>query len=220
MPRSVSPISIFILTLNEEQNIQACLDSVSWCEDVVVLDSFSSDRTVEIARAAGASVSQRKLDNWAAHQNWAMENLTFKHEWVFYLDADERMTPELRAETEAIAQSPDERRVAFYVGRKNFLMGKWIKHSMPPGLIMRFFKPAKIRFERLVNPTPVIDGEHGYLTNHFLHYNFSKGLTEWFDKHNSYSLLEAQESLKSLSAGSFNWRGLFAKNPATRRRTL
>src|SRR6185436_5695844 len=85
--------SVLILTLNEEDNLPKCLASVSWCDDIVVLDSFSTDRTVEIARAAGARVIQRPFDNWAAHQNWALENIQFKHPWVYYSDADEIVTP-------------------------------------------------------------------------------------------------------------------------------
>jgi glycosyltransferase involved in cell wall biosynthesis len=162
----------------------------------VVFDSLSKDRTKEIALAKGARVVERPFDNWAAHQNWAMDNIQFKNPWVFYLDADERMTPELRAEIQAIAADSKRAEVAFYCGRKNFFMGKWIRHAMPPGMIMRFFKPGRIRFERLVNPVPVIDGPHGYLRNYFEHYNFSKGLTEWFDKHNKYSLFEAMEGMK------------------------
>jgi glycosyltransferase involved in cell wall biosynthesis len=191
-------VSVLILTLNEETNLATCLDTVKWCDDVVVLDSFSADKTIAIAAAAGARVVQRKFDDWAAHQNWATANIAFKHPWVFYLDADERMTEELRAEIEGIAESETERRVAFYCGRKNFFMGRWLKHAMPPGSIMRFFRPEKIRFERLVNPTPVINGAHGYLKHCLLHYNFSKGLTEWIQKHNQYSLLEAMEGVKLL----------------------
>jgi glycosyltransferase involved in cell wall biosynthesis len=97
------PISILILTLNEETNIGACLDSLAGFDDVVVLDSLSKDRTKEIALAKGARVVERPFDNWAAHQNWAMDTIPFRNPWVFYLDADERMTPELRAEIEAIA---------------------------------------------------------------------------------------------------------------------
>ncbi len=189
-------ISILILTLNEDTNIGACLDSLAGFDDIVVFDSLSKDRTKEIALAKGARVVERPFDNWAAHQNWAMDNIQFKNPWVFYLDADERMTPELRAEIQAIAADSKRAEVAFYCGRKNFFMGKWIRHAMPPGMIMRFFKPGTIRFERLVNPVPVIDGPHGYLRNYFEHYNFSKGLTEWFDKHNKYSLFEAMEGMK------------------------
>ena len=98
-------------------------------------------------------------------------------------------------------------------------MGKWIRHAMPPGMIMRFFKPTKIKFERLVNPVPVIDGPHGYLSNYFEHYNFSKGLTEWFDKHNKYSLLEAMEGMK-LRAKPVGFSAIFSGDRFDRRRAL
>lgn len=218
--KATTPVSILILTLNEQINIEECLASVDWSDDVVVLDSFSTDRTVELAQAAGASVVQRRFDNWATHQNWAMENIPFKHDWVFYLDADERMTPELRVEIDTVARASEDARVAFYCGRKNFFLGKWIKNSMPPGLIMRFFKPSRIRFERLVNPTPVIDGPHGYLDHQFLHYNFSKGISEWFDKHNRYSQLEAMEGMKLLSGQAGSQPSLWSPDPALRRKAL
>jgi glycosyltransferase involved in cell wall biosynthesis len=213
-------VSILILTLNEELNLPTCLEAVKWCDDIVVLDSFSTDRTVEIAKASGARIVQRKFDNWASHQNWAMDNIPFKHDWVFYLDADERMTDELHGEIQLIASEGQRPEVAYYCGRKNFFMGRWIKHAMPPGMIMRFFKPKSIRFERLVNPTPVVSGPHGYLKHYFLHYNFSKGLSEWFDKHNKYSTLEAQEGIKLLKGISPSEGSLFARDAATRRKAL
>ena len=212
-------ISILILTLNEETNIAACLDALAGFDDIVVFDSLSKDRTVEIARAKGARIVERPFDNWASHQNWAMDNIGFKHPWVFYLDADERMTPELREEILGIARDPARPEVAYYCGRKNYFLGKWIRHAMPPSLIMRFFKPKRIRFERLVNPVPVIDGPHGYLRNYFEHYNFSKGITEWFDKHNKYSLLEAMEGMK-LREKPVGLGSLFSSDRFERRRAL
>ena len=212
-------ISILILTLNEETNIGACLDALAGFDDVVVFDSLSKDRTKEIALAKGARVVERPFDNWAAHQNWAMDNIQFRNPWVFYLDADERMTPELREEILAIARDQSRTEVAYYCGRKNFFLGKWIRHAMPPGMIMRFFKPGRIRFERLVNPVPVIDGPHGYLRHYFEHYNFSKGLTEWFDKHNKYSLFEAMEGMK-LRARPVGLGALFSRDRFERRRAL
>jgi len=213
-------VSILILTLNEEQNLPACLASVEWSDDVVVFDSFSADRTAEIAQQSGARVVQRKFDNWAAHQNWANENIGFKNRWVFYLDADERMTRELKEEILAISGAEDLKPVAYYCGRKNYFCGRWIRHAYPPSMIMRFFVPSQVRFERLVNPTPVIAGEHGYLENMFLHYNFSKGLTEWFDKHNKYSLLEAKEGVQVLLTRGRGWRDLFSHDPFARRKAL
>lgn len=213
-------VSILILTLNEEMNVPDCLQSVRWSDDIVVLDSFSSDRTVEVAEARGARVVQRKFDNWSAHQNWALEHISFKYPWVFYIDADERMTPALADEIRAIAEDPRRSEVAFYCGRRNMFMGKWIKHAMPPGSIMRFFKPSSIRFERLVNPTPVINGPHGYLRGQLLHYNFSKGLTEWLDKHNKYSLMEAMQGLKERASSSPDAGSVFSRDSAVRRKAL
>jgi glycosyltransferase involved in cell wall biosynthesis len=213
-------ISILILTLNEEHNLPACLKSVAWSDDIVVLDSFSTDATCDIARAAGARVFQRRFDNWAAHQNWAMEHLTFSHPWVFYLDADEQMAAELREEIAAIARDPACQEVAFYCGRRNWFMGTWIRRAMPPGMIMRFFRPKYVRFERLVNPVPVIQGPHGYLRHLFDHFNFSKGLSEWIDKHNKYSLLEAIEGKKLLSGARPSFRRLFGRDRFDRRKAL
>jgi len=121
---------------------------------------------------------------------------------------------------ESIARDTSERRVAFYVGRKNFFMGRWIKHAMPPGHIMRFFVPASIRFERLVNPVPVVQGGHGYLHQLILHYNFSKGIAEWIEKHNKYSTLEALEGMKEPGDAPGTEPSLSSRDPAHRRRAL
>lgn len=213
-------VSILILTLNEEVNLPDCLQSVKWSDDIVVLDSFSSDQTVKTAEEMGARVVQRRFDNWAAHQNWALDQIPFKHSWVFYLDADERMTEDLKDELLAIANDLSQPAVAYYCGRRNIFMGRWIKHAMPPGMIMRFFRPSRIRFERLVNPTPVIDGPHGYLQEMLVHYNFSKGVTEWIEKHNRYSLLEAYEGMKLLHHPSGEQPSLLSSDRALRRRAL
>ncbi|MCH8540773.1 MAG: glycosyltransferase family 2 protein [Opitutales bacterium] len=213
------PISILILTLNEEINIEACIKSVAFSDDVVVLDSYSSDTTCEIAERLGARVVQRKFDNWASHQNWSLTNIDFKYPWVFYLDADERMTPELIEEILKIANSPTEEKVGFFCGRTNFFMGRPITRCYPPVPILRFYKPEFVTYERLVNPIAKVQGETGQLENRFLHYNFSKGLTEWFEKHNKYSLAEAQEALKVLEKPDKEV-SLFAKDKAIRRVAL
>lgn len=211
-------ISIFIQTLNEEENLPGLLESVSWSDDIVVLDSLSTDRTKEIAEAHGCRWFARKYDGRGPHQNWAMKNIDFKYPWVFYLDADERMTPELRAEIEAIAANPEDARVAFFCGRKNYLMGKWIKHAFPPWNIMRFFKPQYVSFARLSNPTVEIDGEFGYLEEMFIHYNFSKGFHEWFERHNRYSSYEALETIKALDERPMVWKNLFNRDSSVRRK--
>jgi glycosyltransferase involved in cell wall biosynthesis len=220
--------SIFIQTLNEEVNLPGLLESVSFADDIVILDSQSEDRTKEIALAAGCRWFERKFDGRGPHQNWAMENIPFAYRWVFYLDADERMTPELRKEIESIAAAWEQGEmsretsdpVAYYCGRKNFFYGRWLKYAMPPGYIMRFFQPERIRFERLANPTPKVDGTVGYLRHQFLHYNFSKGLTEWLERHNRYSSYEAQETLNALRTHPIRLISLLSNDRNTRRLAL
>jgi len=213
-------ISILILTLNEEQNIDAVLESVKNFEDVVVYDSFSSDHTVALAEAKGVRIVQRKFDNWAAHQNWALANISFRNRWVFYLDADERMTPALEDEITRIAANSADACVGYYCGRDNYFMGRLIRHCYPPVPILRFFKPGHVTYERLVNPVAHVDGPVGDLRHRFLHYNFSKGLTEWIDKHNKYSLAEAMEAVRVADEGTARFRDLFRGDKAARRAAL
>lgn len=223
MPQVNSPpVSVLVLTLNEEINLPRCLDSLRWCDDVVVLDSGSTDRTIEIARDFGARIVERPFDNWASHQNWALQSIAFRHPWVYYSDADEVVTPELREELIAIAESETRPHVAYRIRYKNYFLGKWIRHcGIYPTWVLRFYLPEKVRYERLVNPTAKVDGSVGLLDAHFLHYSFNKGLPAWFDKHNKYSTAEAIETVKELSEGVVDWAGLVdTKNPARRRTAL
>ena len=192
-------ISVLILTRNEEQDLPACLASVSWCDDVHVLDSLSTDRTLEIARAAGATVTQRPFDNWSAHQNWALVNLPFRHPWVFYLDADERATPELVASMRRAVEAPGDA-VAFRIQRRDFFLGTWLRHVQTSPFYLRLFRPQKMRYERLVNPVSIPDGPTAQLTGYLDHFPFSKGMEHWLSRHNSYSTLEARQ-IQSNRAG-------------------
>jgi glycosyltransferase involved in cell wall biosynthesis len=211
-------ISVLILTKNEEQDLPACLQSVAWCDDIHVFDSFSTDHTVEIAERAGATVCQRVFDNWAAHQNWGLRNIRFRHPWVFYLDADERATPELAASLLRAVQSAGEN-VAFRIRRRDFLLGTWLKHVQTSPFYLRLFRPEKIRYERLVNPLSIPDGKVGELTGYLDHFPFSKGMQHWLDRHNSYSSLEARQIAQNRAAHSaFSLReAFFAKDFHERR---
>jgi len=213
-------ISVLILTLNEEANIQSCLDAVKWSDDVVVFDSFSTDRTVEIARAAGARVVQRKFDNERDHRAASLE-VGFKHPWVFNPDADEVCTAELREEMQRVVADTARQEVAYRCRFKNMFMGKWIRHaSLYPTWVVRLFRPEKVKFERMINLRYVMDGPEGLLQSHFEHYSFNNGYGAWFEKHNKYSWHEAQESIKSISAGSMPWGLFFSGVAADRRRAL
>jgi glycosyltransferase involved in cell wall biosynthesis len=214
-------VSVLILTLNEEQNLPRCLESVHWSDDVVVLDSLSDDRTVEIARAHGARVVQRRFDNERDHRMFSVRNIQFKHPWVYNPDADEVTPPELRDEILSVVNAPNRAEVAYRVRFKTLFMGRWIKHcSLYPTWVVRLFRPEKISFERATNLRYVIDGPVGRLQNHFHHYTFNKGFDAWIEKHNRYSGHEAAESLKSLRNGGVTWRNLLSGDPVARRSAL
>ncbi len=217
-------VSVMIMTLNEENNLPGALRSLTWCDDVVVFDSYSTDRTTEIAAEMGARVVQRKFDSFGPHQTWGLKEIDYKHRWVFMLDADERMTDGLRAEIEGIAakwetgeHTEEKDPVAYYCGRRNFFRGKWIKHAMPPGNNMRFFQPHLIRFEREVHQVPVVDGEIGYMKGMFDHFNFSKGIGEWIIRHNRYAEMESHENIRARKESPVRIMNLFSRDRNTRR---
>src|SRR5579862_6007148 len=117
--------SVLILTLNEEKNLPECLASVEWCDDVVVLDSLSTDRTAKIAKASGTRLVERAFDDFAGQRNFALEQIKFKYPWIFHLDADERFTEALREECEMVV-AQDECS-GFLVPSKLMFMDKWLR---------------------------------------------------------------------------------------------
>jgi len=185
-------ISVLILTKNEELNLPGCLASVNWCDDIHVYDSLSTDRTTFIAATAGALITSRKFDNWSDHQNWGLRNIKFKYPWVFYIDADERMSPELRDNIHALTSDPSSFK-AFKVQRRDFLNGTWLKHSQASSFYIRLFRPEFISYRRLVNPVTVVDGDVGMAPGYLNHFPFNRGLNYWIERHNSYSSMEAQQ---------------------------
>ncbi len=211
-------ISVLILTKNEELNLPGCLDSVAWCDDIHVYDSYSDDRTVAIAQSFGAHVTQRRFDNWSSHQNWGLANLPFRHPWVFYIDADERMTPGLLASCRAAVTDPGDK-VAFRVQRRDFFMGTWLKHAQNTVFYQRLFRPGKMRYERLVNPVSVPDGPVGEVAGYLDHFPFSKGVSDWLTRHNGYSTLEAKQILLNRESGApFSLRAAFFERDYSARR--
>jgi glycosyltransferase involved in cell wall biosynthesis len=200
-------ISILILTKNEKQDLPGCLESVHWSDDVHVYDSGSTDETAEIAAAAGARFVQRSASpsqelfggNEAAHKNWALANIPFKYRWVLHLDADERVTPALGASIQRAVQNPGDK-VAFRLRRRDFWEQSWLKHVQTSSHYIRLFRPEKMCYERLVNPISIADGPVGELDGYLDHYPFSKGMSHWLNRHNSYSSLEAQQIVRNRAA--------------------
>ena len=223
-------ISVLILTKNEQQDLPGCLESVAWSDDIHVYDSKSADETVAVAERFGAKVTQRdygecKLSfggDESAHRNWGLQNIPFKYEWVFVIDADERTTPDLvKAMTEAVSVPNDC--VAFRIRRRDFFMGTWLKHVQASPFYMRLFMHQKMRYERLINPLSIADGPVGQVSGFLDHYPFSKGIGFWVERHNSYSRAEAQQIvvnrkkqatfnlLKAFTAKDFNERRFHQK---------
>lgn len=212
-------ISVLILTKNEEQDLPGCLESFRWCDDIHVFDSCSSDGTVDLAKKFGATVTQRPFDNWASHQNWGLRNIPFKNKWVYYSDADERVTEDLvKAMCGAVSSASDEV-CAFRIRRRDYLWGKWLRRVTPSPFNIRLFRPDRIKYERLTNPVTVVDGRIEDLDEHFRHFPFSKGLAHWFDKHNSYSSFEAAQILRNRREDiNFSMAGAFFEKDKNRRR--
>jgi len=184
-------VSVLILTLNEEQDLPGCLDSVAWCDDIHVFDSNSTDGTAEIARARGATVTTRSFDTYARQRNAAMQ-LPFRHPWVLVLDADERATPELSIEVQRTAAAAPGNVSAFRIRRRDFLWGTWLKHAQLTPFYVRLLRVGRVHYTRDINEFVEVEGETGQLSASLDHMAFSKGLAHWVAKHNQYSTAEAE----------------------------
>jgi glycosyltransferase involved in cell wall biosynthesis len=194
------PISVLILTKNEEKDLPGCLKSVAWSDDIHVYDSYSSDNTSSIAEDFGAQVTRYPSSvshvifggNEAEYRNWSLRTIPFKYKWIIQLDADERVTSRLAEEVEKLlATNPPY--VAYRIQRRDFFQGTWLKHVQATPYYVRIFRPEKVCYERLINPVTVVDGPVGQLDGYLDHYPFSKGISHWLDRHNSYSTFEAQQ---------------------------
>lgn len=215
-----APVSVIVLTYNEEANIGRCLDSVSWCNDVVVLDSHSTDATRAIAESKNARVLLRVFDNYANQRNFALKNIEYKHGWVLMLDADEIVPDELRLEIEEVLAGCDAAVTMFRVRRKDYFMGTWLKHSTNYSSLWigRLMRLGRAWVERLINEEYHTDGGVRDLQTAIVHYPFNNGVSAWVDKHNRYSSMEAK--LISGGSQSWLWRQLFDDDPVIRRKAL
>jgi glycosyltransferase involved in cell wall biosynthesis len=184
-------ISVLILTKNEALDLPGALASVSWSDDVHVLDSNSTDATVQIAVAAGAHVHQRAFDDYATHRNFGF-TLPFKHPWLLILDADERPTAELSAEMQRVIPSVAPEVSGFRLRRRDFLFGTWLKHAQLSPFYIRLVRPERSRYTRSINEVLEVDGMIAELHEPLDHFPFSKGVAHWIEKHNRYSSMEAE----------------------------
>jgi glycosyltransferase involved in cell wall biosynthesis len=210
--------SAVILTLNEEKALPECLASLAGCDDIVVLDSGSTDATVSIAKAAGARVFSRPFDNFAGQHNHAQSDIAFRHPWVFHLDADERMTPELSAECELASARADLD--GFRVAPKMIFEGRWIPHCTDyPAFQARFVRAPAFRFAQVGHGQREAPGMRlENLREGYLHDISIYGRDAWVAKHRTYAAAEAAAQVGK--GGGIPWRDLLSADPLVRRRAL
>lgn len=192
-------ISVTVITLNEENEIGECLESVAWADEIVVVDSGSSDRTIEIAKKFTDKVVYHEWPGYAAQKNWAVDLAT--HRWILSLDADERVSRELREEIERLLLSSAPF-AGYRIPRKNFFLGRWIRHGgWHPDYVLRLFRRDSGRFAaRKVHESVAVQGEIGMLQSPLEHYTY-RSMADYYQRMDRYSTLAAEEMFeKGMSA--------------------
>lgn len=217
--------SIFILTHNEERDIAACIESALLSDDVIVVDSCSSDRTQTIATQYPIRFIEHTFASHGQQRTWMLEHVPYRHDWAYILEADERMTPELFAECLTVISqtSADSETAGYYVAERVMFMGSWIRRSTQfPRYQLRLLRRGKVWFDDYGHTErEIVDGPTGFLRETYPHYTCSKGLSRWIEKHNRYSTDEAAETLRQLQEGSVDWRAMvWGKSEVERRRAL
>jgi glycosyltransferase involved in cell wall biosynthesis len=206
------PVSVIVPIKNEAGNLPRCLGSIRWANEIFVVDSQSTDGSIEIAQQHDAQVVQFRFDGtWPKKKNWALENLPFRNEWVFILDADEVLPPEAEQEfAKAIAQAGEI--AGYWINRRFMFMGKWLRHSYYPNWNLRLFRHSLGRYEKLteadtrsgdneVHEHVIVRGATGRLGCEMDHYAFPT-VEIFIEKHNRYSNWEARVSADRKLAGS------------------
>lgn len=196
------PVSVIIFTLNEQIHLPVCLQALHWCDDVIVVDSFSSDNTQKICQQHGVRFFQNKFTGFGQQRNWALDNTTPRHAWILILDADERVTPALADEMSAIAQLDPENVGAYQVRRRFYMWGRWLRYSsLYPTWVVRFIRHGRVRYvNRGHAETQEVQGEVKNLDNDLIDENL-KGIDEWFDRQNRYASKEAEFELEQEKNG-------------------
>jgi glycosyltransferase involved in cell wall biosynthesis len=188
---SAGRVSALVITKNEAENIRDCLASLQWADEIIIVDAESTDDTVTQAREFTGKVFIRRWEGFSAAKNFALAQCT--GDWVLWLDADERVTPELREEIfSALPNNPAA--AGFEMPRLANFLGKWIHHGgWYPGYVLRLFRRGAGRFDdKPVHEGVQVDGKIARLKNHLLHYT-DRNLQHYFEKFNRYTSLAAEE---------------------------
>ncbi len=202
----MTEISIAIITKNEEARIAACLESARWADEIVVVDSQSSDATVKIAQDHGAKVFVRPFNNFAEQKNFAVSRAT--KPWVFSLDADEQVGEELQAELRQTIQNSGSLN-GYYVPRDNFIFGRRLRYGgQGQDKQMRLFRQGKARFKNVVHEEVEVEGPTGILEHHLAHTTY-RNINDYFKKFTQYTDLEVRQMKEK--GVRFRWHQLLVK---------
>lgn len=210
------PATAMVFTLDEEQNLPRCLASLGRFGETLVVDSFSTDRTLAIAAAHGARVVQHAFSGFGSQRNWALEHAAPAHDWVLVLDADERVPPELADELARVLSSPDPRVGAYRLRRRFHLHGRWVpRASLYPSWVVRLVHRQRVRFvDRGHAETQEVAGQIAAL-EHDLIDEDHKGIEAWLVRHARYAVREAEHELaQGAEAGSLRDRDPLARRAA------
>ncbi len=194
------PLSVVVIAKNEEANIKDCLESVKWADEIIVVDDNSTDKTVEIARNYTDRIFQKKMDIEGRHRNWAYRQA--RNSWVLSLDADERVTPELKDEIIKAIDKPGEFR-GFSIPRRNYIGSYWVRFGgWYPSAQLKLFKREDFRWEEAeVHPRAFLSGPIGMLKKDIIHYSY-ENFKDFLNKTNNQTTLEA-----------IKWHKLSLNNP-------
>ena len=191
------PLTVFVLTYNSESDIETCLKSVEgWADEIFIVDSFSTDKTVEFAKKYTQNIYFHKFENFAAQRNWALENLPIRNEWTLHLDADESLTPELKTEIAGLIPNNTNSFDGFYIKRRFIFLGRWLRYGGNyPQTELRLWRHNLVRvIDAGALEYIAIRGRVGILQHDMIHEN-RRGLTAWVTKVNMVSDWDAEEFL-------------------------
>lgn len=212
-------VSVIILTKNEEQDLPVCLKSVNWTDDVHVLDSGSTDLTMDISKDYGAIFSSNVFKSFGQQRNFALDHLPLKYDWILFLDADEVVTPEFEKALKGSITEADDNIAGFYCCCKMMLEGRWLKFCDNfPKWQFRVVRKGRANFTDFGHGQKEgeVKGELGFIKEPYFHYTFSKGWTQWIERHNKYSSEEASARLYSRPP----FKNIFSSNTSTRNPAL
>jgi glycosyltransferase involved in cell wall biosynthesis len=214
------PVSAMVFTYNEEIHLPSCLASLQWSDDVLVIDSFSTDATAHIAKTAGARFFQHEFEGFGKQRMWALEHATPKHEWVLILDADERVTPDLVREMAQRLPVTPQGVAAYRLKRRFYMWGRWLRYSsLYPTYVVRLVRRGRVQYmNRGHAETQEVLGDVAELSHDLIDENL-KGINDWFERQNRYSTKEAEFELARDSI-PFLFGHLLSRDPLARRTAL